>query len=510
MTVRIERKPIDNTAENQITIAMIMSTKFLTEVSPLFNPEYMKNSFAKIICFWCMDYFKNYKKAPEGHIKDIYLVEADTGMSKEDKEIIGDFLTKLSNQFVEGQGVNSDYLRDLAFVYFRKRELQIRTEQAKKYLDIDRIEEAEEQFSKYKKMAYQTSGWFNPLDPKELLEVFDTKDEDVFLLPGALGQIVGPIERDWFVAVLGVFKRGKSWCLQEMAVRASFQRLRVVFISLEMKKKNLKERLFKRLSGFGSKTGEDTFLYPTFDCTHNQLGDCVREERTNRISLCASLDDKPDFSLDMDYRPCVYCRENMLRDYKVTTWYEAIEVPKFDMKGTRKINRAIESMYGDNFRFICYPRFLASVSDIRRDLFLLEQQDGFIPDVVIVDYADILKPDTAGDKRNQIDDIWKNLASLAAERHCIVFTASQGTRSSIYKSDMGQDDLAEWIGKLAHVDIFLGLNQSPAEKESKIIRVNLLVHRHKESDENMSALLLQQLETGQFAMDSHIFKREIR
>jgi hypothetical protein len=508
--MKIERKPIDNTSEDQITTAMIMSTKFLTEVSPLFNPEYMKNSFAKIICFWCIDYFKQYGKAPQGHIKDIYLVESESGMGKEDKEIIGDFLTKLSSQFVENPIINSDYLRDIAFAYFRKRELQIRTEQAKKYLEVDKIEEAEDQFSKYKKIAYQTSGWFNPFDSKELIEVFDAEDQDVFLLPGALGQIVGPIERDWFVAILAPFKRGKTWMLQEMAVRAAFQNLRVVFVSLEMKKKNIKERLYKRITGFGSKTGEDSFLFPTFDCVHNQIGDCVREERTNRVQLCESVHEKPEFDLEMDYRPCVYCRTNMIPDYRVGTWFEVLEVPKFNMKGTRRKLKAVELMYGDNFRFICYPRFLAGIPDIRRDLYILEQHEGFIPDIIIVDYADILKPDNPGDKRNQIDDIWKNLASLAAERHCIVFTASQGTRSSIYKSDMNQDDLAEWIGKLAHVDIFIGLNQSPDEKESKVIRANLLVHRHREADESVSAMMLQQLEVGQFAMDTHIVRREVR
>ena len=72
---------------------------------------------------------------------------------------------------------------------------------------------------------------------------------------------------------------------------------------------------------------------------------------------------------------------------------------------------------------------------------------------------------------------------------------------------MAQDDLAEWIGKLGHVDLFLGLNQTKEEKRSKILRVNGLVHRHKDVDENVSALLLQQLEVGQFFMDSHIVRR---
>jgi hypothetical protein len=293
-----------------------------------------------------------------------------------------------------------------------------------------------------------------------------------------------------------------------MAVRAIFQNLKVVFISLEMKKKNLKERIMKRLTAFGSRSGEDTFLFPVFDCLHNQLGDCDKPERKNKIRLCARKEDRPAFDLDMDYRPCSYCRDHMLRDYQIATWYEPLEVPQFSLKPTRKFAKAMIDMYGDNVRMIAYPRFMAGLSDIRRDLYILEQHEGFIPNVIIVDYADILKPDTSGDKRNQIDDIWKMLASLAAERHCIVFTASQGTRGAIYKSDLDQDDLAEWIGKLGHVDLFLGLNQSPHEKDSKVMRVNLLVHRHKEADESMSALLLQQLEVGQFAMDSHMVRKE--
>jgi replicative DNA helicase len=507
MTVKIERKPVDNTTEHQITTAMIMSTKFLMEIEFLFNPDYMRNSFAKIVCFWCKDYFSQYKKAPEGHIKDIFLIESESGMSKEDKEIIGNFLSSLSSQFEKAPIINVDYLKDITFDYFRKRELQIRVELAQRFLEVGKIEDAEDQFSKYKKIAYQTSGWFNPLNPKEALEVFDDNDQGIFKLPGALGRIVGDIERDWFVAVLGVFKKGKSFYLQEMAVRAAFQGLKVAFISLEMKKKNIKERIYKRLTGFGSKTGEDSFLFPVFDCELNQLGTCERSERTQNIKLCESVEDKPEFDLDMEYRPCTYCRDNMLRDYQIATWYEVIESPQFTLRDTRRKIKAIETMYGDNFRFICYPRFMAGVSDIRRDLHILEQHEEFIPDIIIVDYADILKPDTKGDKRNQIDDIWKMLASLAAERHCIVFTASQGTRGAIYKSDMSQDDLAEWIGKLGHVDIFLGLNQSPKEKKAKVIRVNALVHRHKEVDENASALLLQQLEVGQFFLDSHMSKR---
>lgn len=500
-------KSLDNTIEEQITTACIISTEFLNEIISVYKPDYIKNSFAKILCFWCIDYYKQYQVAPGKHIRDIYEVEAASHLTPEDKEIIGVFLDKLSKQYVEGQGINSDYIKDNAVEYFKKRELETRVKQAHHLLELNNVEKAEEQFSEYKKVALKLSGWFNPFDPKEIWEVFDDKDDGLFELPGALGHIVGKLERGWFVAVLAPFKRGKTFFLQELAVRALFQRLKVVVISLEMKKKNVKERLYRRLTGLGSKTGDDVFLYPAFDCEHNQDGTCDRDERTNHNRLfVGETRDKPEFSVDSEYRVCTYCRDHALRGYQPATWYEPIELPPFTYKETKETVRALEMMYGANLRVITYPRFRSGISDMRRDLFILEQE-GFIPDIIIPDYADIFKLDTKGEKRNQIDDVWKELAAMAAERRCIVITASQGTRGSIYKEDMTQDDLAEWIGKLAHVDVFLGLSQTKKEKKEKVLRVGALVHRHKEVDESLFAELLQQLETGQFLLDSHLIRK---
>lgn len=496
-------KTIDNTIEEQICTAMIISTEFLNDVSPIFKPNYIKNSFAKIICFWCMDHFKSYKESPGKHIRDIYVTEAETNLSKEDKEIIGEFLDKLSKRYSEDQHINHEYIKDNAIEYFRKRELDIRVEQARHYLELNNVEKAEEQFSEYRKVAFNLSGWFNPFDPKEVIEVFDDKDEGVFALPGSLGRMVGKIERGWFVAILAPFKRGKTFALQEFAVRAITQRLKVVFISLEMKKKNLKERLYRRLTGLGSRTGDDVFLYPIFDCLANQNGTCDRDERTNHINLIPEgSSEKPEFDTDMEYRACSYCRDHMIKDYQAASWFETVELPPFSFQSTKKKTKALENMYGDNLRMITYPRFSAGIEDIKRDLLILEQ-DNFIPDMILIDYADILKLGK-GEKRNQIDDIWKELAAAAAQKHCIVVTASQGTRGSIYKEDMSQDDLAEWIGKLAHVDIFLGLNQTKKEKKEKLLRIGVLVHRHREVDESIQATILQQLEIGQFLLDTHL------
>ena len=62
------------------------------------------------------------------------------------------------------------------------------------------------------------------------------------------------------------------------------------------------------------------------------------------------------------------------------------------MKNVTKSMRGFEMMFGNRFRYLCYPRFSASYDDIERDLKRLEIEYEFIPDVLIVDYANIMKP----------------------------------------------------------------------------------------------------------------------
>jgi hypothetical protein len=429
-------------------------------------------------------------------------------MKSEDKELIGVYLSKISKRYGEGQEINADYVRDNAFRFFRKRALELGTAKMQSLLDMDKVDEAEEIMIGYKKASHLLSPFFNPLDPKGLIDIFFELDKDSLYLPGALGEIVGKIDRNWFVGLLAPYKRGKSFFLQEIAVIALFQRFKVVFFSLEMQEKNLKERLAKRLTGFGSRTEDKEFTYPVFDCELNQNNTCSKKHRTNQISLLQE-GMIPEFDPDMDYKPCDYCRKNDTFEYKMTTWFESILVNKFALTPTRKLVVGMETMYGDNLRYKAYPRFSASLSDIEVHLKSLEDAEGFIPDIIIIDYAAILKPETKEDRWQQMDTVWKRLAEMASKRHCIIFTVSQVTTAGLSKKNLELEDTAEWRGLHAHPDIFLALNQTPAEKKAKTARIALLSHRHNEVDLEKQVLILQHLGTSQFMLDSIITKGAI-
>jgi len=495
----LTRKKVDSAVEKKIATAAIISKKFLQEIKPIYDSVYIKNSFVKVILHWCTQYYTEYDKAPGIHIKDIWELER-SDLSKEESDIIEAFLTNLSEQYVEDQGINEDYVLDSAFEYFKKRELEITAGNITKLLENGKVDEAEDQLTKYKKVAKLTSGWSNPFDIKSIHGVFEESPEGLFKLPGQLGSFLGPFEREWLVGILGSFKKGKTWWIMELGIMALFHKLRVVFISLEMKKVTMDKRLYKRITG-GGDSDDPEFIYPVFDCIHNQTGECTNPKRTNHIRLINEEGIRSEFTKDLKYKPCSICKGT--NEYQMETWFEYLKRPKFTLKNVVKSIRSFQKMYGSNIRTISYPKFSANISDIKRDLDILEQTEDFIPDVILIDYAGILKPeDSKAQKREQIDDTWKTLGQLAAERRCLVVTGWQGNRGAIYKKQMDQESISEWIGILGHVDIFMSINQTKEEKRNKQVRIGLLGHRHMDFNEDETCVVLQQLDLGQVELDS--------
>ncbi len=499
---KFSRRNIDATIENNIVTAAIISTRFLEEIHNLYNNHYLKNEYAKTVMKWVFKYFDDFGEAPHSHIQSIFEVEKER-LDDAEIEIIQSFLKKLNKTYVDDQGVNDEYILDQTLKYFRKREVETRVEAAQKLLEIGKLEKAEDELFQMKKVVRMTSNWSNPLSTEKIHEVFDDRHNGILKFPGALGELFGDLERGWFIAFLAPFKRGKTWLLQEAAIIAALSGLKAVFISLEMKDKNINERLYKRLTAYGTE-GTTHHIIPVFDCMRNQLGTCEKACRLNSIPLHDGESGLPEYDSSMDYRVCAVCKDTKDKDdYELTTWFETIEKPEFTPKNVNRKLKSIRRFYGDNIRIKCYPRFAASVSDITRDLDILEQTENFIPDVICIDYADILRPETkGGDPRHGLDDIWKRLASMAAGRHAVLFSASQGNRGSIYKENMDQADLAEWIGKLGHVDIFASVNQSMEEKRRGVVRIGMLAHRHKEFHERDHCTLLQNLSLGQVHLDS--------
>ena len=128
---------------------------------------------------------------------------------------------------------------------------------------------------------------------------------------------------------------------------------------------------------------------------------------------------------------------------------------------------------------------------------------GFVADVMIIDYLDITKPlRNHTNSRDKFDETWKLAAGKADEFNVLLVSGAQGSRASIKKALMEEEDTTEDIRKWAHVDAMFSLNQTRGEKRKQVMRVGCLAHRHRDFDINKNAVLLQNIALGQVILHS--------
>ncbi|MHA2068580.1 MAG: hypothetical protein ACXABY_29815, partial [Candidatus Thorarchaeota archaeon] len=464
--------------------------------------------FSKRAVKWATNYYDRYNDAPGKEIQVIFESKKEY-MGSSDAEILATMLVELSEQHaLEGGVLNVPVFLDQAERYCKHRELSLRTDAVRALLAEDRVEEAETLVTEYTRVAKATSGWYNPLSTTAISNVFKKEEQRVnklFKLPGAVGDLIGWLERGWLLSVFGPFKRGKTWWLQEFAIIALLFGLKVAFMSLEMSEDNTNERIYRRVTAFCDEGGQ--FIYPCLDCRKNQTGNCDLPQRKNTITLIGEDEVVPEFTPSLRYRSCTACRGNGSNRYEIASWFEMISRPKYELFRVKDRVEDFLGEVGDNLRVKVYPKFTANCQIINRDLDLLDRTEDFIPDVILIDYAGAMAPEDARETGVQrADTTWKTLAGMAQSRRVFLGTGSQGTRGSIYKPDVQQDDLAEWIGQLAHVDIMMPLNQTGEEKRRGIMRVGLLAHRHKRFFEDQQAMVLQNLDLGQVNLESEMWR----
>lgn len=498
----IRWKRVDTEIEQKILTAAITSTKFCQRIFPVFHEKYFQDAHIVRVIRWVREYYEQYHQAPEKHIQDVYKTK-QSEIKEAEADLIRQFLVTLSERYESLSEFNVEYVLDESMKYLNARALSVISDNVKLLLEAGNVDLAEDELQSYKRVAKETSSWMDPFDPKVIQEVFDEQGAHLVNFGGKLGEMLGDFDRGWFIAFMAPYKRGKTWWLQETAILSLLNRYKVVFISLEMGAKRVLKRMYSEMTSMGSKSG--VYYFPCFDCVKNQRDTCSDPNRVGRGTLLSKDGKVRRFSSNEDYgdyKPCDRCRGT--REYEPATWFEPYKRKALNVKDVQKAAHGWKGMFGSRLRVKSYPRFSANMSDIKRDLDALEYSEDFVPDVIIVDYADILAPENAGDtdRRSRIDDTWKTLGGMAEERHCLVVTATQSNRGSADKRNVMSTDVAEDIRKMAHVDVMISLNQTPEEKNLGIMRIGIAAHRDADFEEGRHVQVLQHLTTGQPFLDS--------
>jgi len=452
-----------------------------------------------------MDYFEQYQEACNIHIKNVYESEKED-LSESERKNVDEFLSTLSDEYEKTPDLNVAYLVDTTKTYFEKRSLENLFEKGSQLVSAGKSERARGLLETHRVVVQETTKRFNPFEVDEVRSYnIESRANRLFSLDGRVGEYLGDFERSWFISFTAPEKRGKTWVLEEVTFQALTNRLKALFISLEMNNITLKKRWYQRLTARPPKSIR-SLIFPIMDCLHNQTGECIRKGRTNDITLIGKDKLKPNYRDEPDYKVCVLCRGSRNGYYRPAYWHTHIEdIPPMTVRKIEKKAEIFKKLYGNNLRVRAFPAFTATPNDIRAELQDLEYSEGFIPDIIVVDYIDILAPVEGNlSERGNIDATWKHFKAMAASRNCLVVTADQSNKASVARSSIMATDTSEDKRKNAHIDMKIAINQTISEESEKVMRLGILLNRHRDNNPKKQAVLLQSLALGQVILDSEI------
>jgi archaellum biogenesis ATPase FlaH len=102
---------------------------------------------------------------------------------------------------------------------------------------------------------------------------------------------------------------------------------------------------------------------------------------------------------------------------------------------------------------------------------------GKTPDLIIVDYADLLKVNSKKDKHEALEELYEELRGMAGEYNVPVWTATQANRSALEDDIIEADKIASSYGKVMVSDFLMSLSRKVEDKMSGTGRCHVIKNR---------------------------------
>jgi len=516
--------------EHKIVIGLITSEDYLREITLIWNPQLIEEPACKLLAIWSMEYYNQYNKAPGKDIWSIFHSKRDSLQDDMAEDISDEILPGLAD-INEEEPINLTYLLDITHKHFTTRNLEIFSEEIKGYLLDGNLLDAENLASEYKPVAKEIGNEVDFKDVSALDKVekaFNRTEEIIIKYPRQLGKYWNrELRRGAFVAFMATEKRGKTFFLMDMAVRAARGKKKVAFFQAgDMSEEDQIMRVCVHLtkrSNIEEYTGE--MWEPCRDCIWNQINTCEKPERQSEVGVLEEWTEKQirteitleqlkdawkmNKDMQLGYESCHNCDDYWVKRGHGSVWINKINAGKpLTMAEAKKKFHATMTDKA-NLKLSTHVNGTLSVKNIRTHLEMWEKQTSFVPDAVIIDYADLLVSEFhTTDFRHQQFEVWKDLRGLSQDKSLgepLVITATQSDAKSYDQNILSMANFSEDKRKYGQVTAMYGLNQDKHGREKKIgmMRINELVKREGAFSEHEVIVVLQNLKRGQPCLQSY-------
>lgn len=451
----------DNLEENVLALLCHSETHAET-VATLVPVELFSTRVYREIAKVSIQHVNRYARPPGVHLYDLLEKQLKKGA---EGELIRASLDMMASVYPQMQ---PDYIAAQLKAFVRQREMIAR---ATKYLALaekGELDKAEELASLGHNGGPPLDDKITELssyDPSGMLSFLDQKEEDFYSM--GIGELdvrgVRPA-RKTLTLLIAPPKRGKSWFLTSVGKYALLHGHKVLHVSLENSAELVSKRYVMSLLGMASKAVDDMRI-PVF--RRNDYGQCVGIE-----------------------------------------WENLTKIEVISLENKARILRKLQGLRRrPELKIKEFPSGQLTMTMFNRYLDLLDKKDKFIPDIIIMDYPDLMKV-SSDNKRHDLSKIFVDCRGVGSERDLAFVAATQGTRSSSDASLVNMSDVAEDFSKVATADMLLTYSRTKAERAAKLARI--LVAGSRDSEDEFITLISQNYALGQFCLDSVYLSNEVQ
>lgn len=409
--------------------------------------DFFGDAEGNLLAEWCRDHYRQYGEAPGESILHRFQLWSE-GVAEDRARAVEQRIHAANEESLEN--ISSQVLLDQTAAYFTRVSLRSRLEQVQSELEHGRTAEAVAKWEGWSPLRVGASAIIDPAtDVAAWRRAFAEDDQRALIRHrGALGNFFGSaFSRDSFVSFMGATSQGKSWWLLDLAYLAVRQRNRVAFF---------------------------------------ELGDLTEAQVMRRFGqrvLRRPLKNKTvSWPKEIDGEGVIQAEQRKLEKVSDVEAMRAFHRVGFERK--------------DRLRLRCYENSACQVSDLEAEVSGWERQ-GWVPDVIIADYADIFAP-PAGvkEERAGINENWKHLRRLSQRWHCCVITATQADAKAYDAALLRRRNFTDDRRKRDHLTAEFGINSTEAERVQGVHRINSMKLRDGRYSEMRQVYVASCLDCG--------------
>lgn len=447
---------LNGTLQENIISLLAHSDTHGKVISQSVQPQLFEGEY-RVIAERAIDYWQRYGRPPAEHMADL----VDDIISDKANRKAKTYTRILTSMMQLHDSINVKYVMDQLHIFVRMQRFKDAILKSAEQLNAEgeiAVAEVEKLWSELLRDRIATAEPATRLsDHRKLLLYLETQYAEFVtgIKPFDEAEVVPA--RGTVLLLLGAAKRGKSWFLVNTAIKNVLLRKKVLVFSLEMGEEQYLQRCYQAL-----------FAITKYDRDIERR--VIIRDDEGKLQGLDTEEVKLDFTLHG-----AGAEENLEKN-----------VLKL---GPRS----------DFLRIKRFPTRSATVDDLDAYIETLEITEGFIPDMIVLDYAGILK----ADPKNPRIAMGRNLEdfrALCIRRNAAGVTAGQLSKAGAEAMSAGSTHVAEDWSMIGTADITLVLSSTDAEKALGLARIRATNAR--DAEDNFGVLVTQNYASGQFCMDA--------